>query len=47
MFEFIEKFRHYTSILQHFQYYDGRQDLYEKARNSSLTNNVQRKQYNK
>ena len=35
MMALFEDFSYQTSILQHFQYYDERQDLFEKARSSS------------
>ena len=34
MMGIFEDFMYQTSILQHFQYYDERQDLFEKARKS-------------
>jgi hypothetical protein len=30
--QIFENFKYQTSILQHFQYYDERQELFEKAR---------------
>jgi hypothetical protein len=38
MFELFEDFRHQTSILQHFQYYDDRQNLFEKVRSTQAYN---------
>jgi hypothetical protein len=32
MLEIFENFKFQTNILQHFQYYDERQDLFEKAK---------------
>ena len=38
MMNMFEDFRYQTSILQHFSYYDERQNMFEKARSSQIYN---------
>lgn len=41
MVEKVEKYRHVTSILEHFEFYDVRQENYEKSNLMNSTKNVQ------
>ena len=48
MMKLFEEFPYQTSILQHFQYYDDRQDLFEKARNTpQFSSNSNSQQFKK